>query len=31
MPAYADWGNYAAWMAPSVENMNAYLARIGAK
>jgi glyoxylase-like metal-dependent hydrolase (beta-lactamase superfamily II) len=31
MPAYRDWVNYEAWMPPSVENMNAYLNRIGAR
>jgi glyoxylase-like metal-dependent hydrolase (beta-lactamase superfamily II) len=31
MPAYADWANYSAWLPPSIENMNAYLERIGAR
>jgi glyoxylase-like metal-dependent hydrolase (beta-lactamase superfamily II) len=31
MPAYSGWTNYAAWMPPSVENMNLYLEKIGAK
>ena len=30
MPAYRDWVNYDAWLPPSIENMNAYLERIGA-
>jgi len=31
MPAYKDWLNYEIWLAPSIENMNTYLERIGAK
>jgi glyoxylase-like metal-dependent hydrolase (beta-lactamase superfamily II) len=31
LPAYKDWVNYEAWLPPSIENMNAYLERIGAK
>jgi glyoxylase-like metal-dependent hydrolase (beta-lactamase superfamily II) len=31
MAAYRDWVNYDAWLTPSIENMNAYLTRIGAK
>jgi glyoxylase-like metal-dependent hydrolase (beta-lactamase superfamily II) len=31
MTAYGDWINYAAWLPPSIENMNTYLERIGAK
>ena len=31
MPAYREWFNYEAWLPPSIENMNAYLDRIGAK
>ena len=31
MPAYKDWQNYDIWLAPSIENVNAYLERIGAK
>ena len=31
MPAYKDWFNYEIWLPPSIENMNAYLERIGAK
>jgi glyoxylase-like metal-dependent hydrolase (beta-lactamase superfamily II) len=31
LPAYRDWVNYDIWLAPSIENMNAYLERIGAR
>jgi len=31
MPAYRDWVNYEPWLPPSIENMNLYLERIGAK
>lgn len=31
MPAYREWVNYEAWLPPSIENMNAYLQRIGVK
>src|SRR5262249_30321198 len=31
MPAYKDWQNYDSWLAPSIENMNTYLERIGAR
>lgn len=31
LPAYSTWVNYDAWLPPSIENMNAYLGRIGAK
>jgi glyoxylase-like metal-dependent hydrolase (beta-lactamase superfamily II) len=31
LPAYREWLNYEAWMPPSIENMNKYLDRIGAK
>ena len=31
MPAYREWVNYDTWLPPSIENMNAYLERIGAK
>jgi glyoxylase-like metal-dependent hydrolase (beta-lactamase superfamily II) len=31
MPAYREWVNYETWLPPSIENMNAYLGRIGAK
>jgi glyoxylase-like metal-dependent hydrolase (beta-lactamase superfamily II) len=31
MPGYRDWTNYELWLAPSIENMNRYLERIGAK
>jgi glyoxylase-like metal-dependent hydrolase (beta-lactamase superfamily II) len=30
MSAYRDWVNYETWLPPSIENMNAYLDRIGA-
>jgi glyoxylase-like metal-dependent hydrolase (beta-lactamase superfamily II) len=31
MPGYRDFGNYGIWLKPSIENMNAYLERIGAR
>ena len=31
MPGYRDWVNYDIWLAPSIENMNRYLERIGAR
>jgi hypothetical protein len=31
MPAYREWLNYESWLPPSIENMNGYLDRIGAK
>jgi cyclase len=31
MPGYRDFGNYDIWLKPSIENMNAYLDRIGAR
>jgi hypothetical protein len=31
LPAYRDWVNYEIWLPPSIENMNAYLERIGAR
>ena len=31
LPAYRDWVNYDIWLAPSIENMNGYLERIGAR
>ena len=30
LPAYSEWVNYDIWLPPSIENMNAYLERIGA-
>jgi hypothetical protein len=29
MEAYRDWLNYEPWMPLSIENMNAYLERLG--
>lgn len=31
LPAYRDWVNYELWLPPSIENMNTYLERIGAR
>jgi glyoxylase-like metal-dependent hydrolase (beta-lactamase superfamily II) len=31
MPAYREWVNYDTWLPPSIENMDGYLDRIGAK
>ena len=31
MPGYRDFGNYDIWLKPSIENMNVYLDRIGAR
>jgi glyoxylase-like metal-dependent hydrolase (beta-lactamase superfamily II) len=31
MPAYQAWLNYEAWLPPTIEGMNAYLERIGAR
>jgi glyoxylase-like metal-dependent hydrolase (beta-lactamase superfamily II) len=31
MPAYREWVNHNIWLAPSIENMNAYLDRVGAR